>query len=298
MTLLQPHKRVAASLLNNEFVHLLSNTANEFSSDKCSSMAAALAYYSVFALPGFLVLVLALTGMLVEPADIQGMLTEGIGKVVGQSGADLIKTMIETSAMHGNGPAGALTGFITLAFGATGIVVELQRALNTAWGVAEKASSLGIRLFIIKRVLSFAMILAIAFLLLISLVLSIALSALGGHITSLLPSAFSGYLLLGLNFTLTVFVNTLLFASMFKFLPDEQIAWHEVWIGALATAVLFEIGKFAIGFYLGKKNIGSAFGAAGSLALILFWVYYSCMILLFGAEFTQVWGKEHHRSTA
>jgi membrane protein len=170
--------------------------------------------------------------------------------------------------------------------------VELQAALNRAWGVEPDPDRGGVKNFVIKRLFSLGMVLSIAFLLLVSLVLSAALTAFGGALGGLLPGDASEVLLQLLDNAVSLVVITLLFAAMFKVLPDARIAWRDVWVGALVTTVLFLAGKFLIGLYLGQANPGEAYGAAGSLAILLVWIYYSSLILLLGAEFTPVWARE------
>ena len=175
--------------------------------------------------------------------------------------------------------------------GASGAFGQLQAALNRAWEVAPDPEQGGLKAFLLKRVFSFGMILSVAFLLLVSLVLSAALSAFGGALAGMLPEGVSATLLQVLNQVVSFAVIAGLFAAIFKVLPDATVAWRDVWVGAAVTAVLFVVGKFVIGYYLGRSNPGEAFGAAGSLAVMFVWIYYSSMILLLGAEFTQAWAE-------
>jgi membrane protein len=202
--------------------------------------------------------------------------------------------MIESASQPATGLAATLIGTATLLFGALGAFGELQNSLNTIWEVKPKPPTDlldGIKRLVLKRLVSFAMVLVIGFLLLASLVISAALSALGEYIGNRWPMA---DLWLGLiNFTISFLVVTCLFAMIFKFLPEIQIAWKDVWLGAAVTAVLFSLGKFLIGLYLGRSHIGNIFGAAGSLAILLIWIYYSAQILFFGAEFTQVYANRY-----
>jgi membrane protein len=205
------------------------------------------------------------------------------------------------SQLHQPGAAGLLptiVGIGGLILGATGAFGQLQAALNRAWEVAPDPRQGGVRGFLVKRLFSFGMILSVAFLLLVSLVLSAALSAFSGTLGRMLPNGLSVTLLQVLNLTVSFLVITALFATIFKVLPDAKVAWRDVWVGAAVTALLFVVGKFLIGFYLGRSNPGQAFGAAGSLALLFAWVYYSAMILLFGAEFTQAWVERNGGSIA
>ncbi|MBV9108238.1 MAG: YihY/virulence factor BrkB family protein [Gemmatimonadetes bacterium] len=199
--------------------------------------------------------------------------------------------MITQAKQPGGGVIGTIFGVIALVLGATGAFMQLQTAMNRAWEVKPDPSAGGLKSFIFKRVLSVGMVLVIAFLLLVSLMLSAALTAVGGAIGHVIPGGSA--IVAGIIQTIvSLAVVTLLFAAIFYVLPDAKIAWKDVWVGALMTGILFEIGKWAIGLYLGHSNPGKAYGAAGSLAVILVWIYYTSMILLFGAEFTETWATE------
>lgn len=277
-------------------VALLKRTASEFVNDECPRMAAALSYYTVFSLPALLVLILLVAGAVWDPEDVRGQLAAQIDAVMGPATAEQVRAILDQSEQPGAGrPLAAILGIGALLFGATGAFIELQAALNRAWNVGPDPEQGGIRNFITKRLLSIGMVLSIAFLLLVSLVLSAVLAAFGDVFTTMLPGEVSEALLVALNFGVSLLVITLLFAAMFKVLPDAQIAWRDVWVGALVTTVLFLVGKFLIGLYLGQTNPGEAYGAAGSLAILLVWIYYSAMILLIGAEFTQVWANDRGR---
>ena len=281
-----------ASRLKEGFT-FLKDTAKDFSDDDCPRMAAALSYYTVFALPPLLLLILMITGMFFDPAEVQRVLQTQVEGMMGKTSADEIATMM-ASAERPDARKGAasLISIAALLFGATGAFGQLQDALNRAWEVEPDPAQGGVKQFIFKRVLSFGMILGVAFLMLVSLSLSAALSALGDQLGRLAGglSEPAGH---ALNFGLSFVVIGLLFAAIFKILPDAKIAWKDVAVGAVFTTLLFMIGKFAIGLYLGRSNPGEAYGAAGSLAIILVWIYYSSMIVLFGAEFTQTWAVRH-----
>lgn len=271
---------------------LLKETFREFKDDEATRVAAALSYYTVFALPPLLVLLVTIAGAIWEPADVQGRIEGQIRALLGADGASAIRAMLENANRPGEGGLlPALLGIAGLLFGATGAFIQLQSALNTAWDVKPDPAQGGIRNFLTKRLLSIGMILGVGFLVLVSLALSAVVSAAGSSIERFLPESLSGPLLLVFNALLSLAVITLLFAAIYKVLPDVVIRWREVWIGAFVTAVLFVIGKFAIGFYIGQSDPGSAYGAAGSLAVILLWVYYASIIVLLGAEFTQVWAR-------
>lgn len=274
-----------------EVFSIVKESAKDFSEDECPRMAAALAYYTVFAMPPLLILIMMIVGSFVSRETVTGALNGQVGSMVGSDGARTVQGMLTQTKEPGSGGAvGTILGIGALVLGATGAFLQLQSALDKAWGVKPDPKAGGIKNFIFKRVLSLGMVLAIAFLLLVSLALSAALTAVGGMIGRLIPG--SSPIIVGLlQAVVSVGVITLLFAAIYKVLPDAKIEWRDVWVGAFVTAVLFEIGKWGIGFYLGHSDPGRAYGAAGSLAVILVWIYYSAMIVLFGAEFTETWAK-------
>jgi membrane protein len=271
---------------------LLKDTFKDFSDDECPVRAAALSYYIVFSLPPLLILILLIASAVFDPAQVQQALTEQMGGFMGPQGAQEIGTIMQEAERPGGKGVKAVLGIAAIIFGATGSFLQLQSALNRAWEVEPDPKQGGIKNMITKRILSLGMILGVAFLLLVSLALSAALSALGGMIGRLIPGG-SEVVAHIVNFVLSFVVITLLFAAIYKVLPDARISWKDVRVGAVVTALLFTIGKFLLGLYLGRSNPGEAFGAAGSLALLLVWIYYSSMIVLFGAEFTQAWAIRH-----
>jgi membrane protein len=269
-------------------VPLIKATFRDFGEDECAVRAAALAYYTVFALPPLLILLIIVAGMVWDPADVERALESQFAGMMGESGAQQIHTIITQADRPGSGGLFATLASIGgLVFGATGAFIQLQGALNRAWEVKPDPAAGGMVNFITKRMLSLGMVLGIAFLLAVSLALTSAISAMSGMLGGAIPEP----LLHVMNFALSFAVLGLLFAAMFKVLPDADVAWRDVWVGGAVTALLFVAGKFAIGFYLGRSSPGDAFGAAGALAVVLVWAYYSGMILLFGAEFTQQWAK-------
>lgn len=271
---------------------LLKDTFKDFSDDECPVRAAALSYYIVFSLPPLLILILLIAGAVFEPAQVQQALNEQMGSFMGPQGAEEIGTIMQEAERPGGKGLKAVLGVAAIIFGATGSFLQLQSALNRAWEVEPDPKQGGIKNMIFKRVLSLGMILGVAFLLLVSLALSAALTAVGGMIGRLIPGG-SEVVAHVINFVLSFVVITGLFAAIYKVLPDARISWKDVRVGAVVTALLFTIGKFLLGLYLGRSNPGEAFGAAGSLALLLVWIYYSSMIVLFGAEFTQAWAIRH-----
>lgn len=267
---------------------LLKKAFKDFTEDECPMLAAALAYYTVFALPPLLILLIMVAGALWDPADVQRALETQFAGLVGSDAGRAIHEMIRQGDRAGDrGVLATILGTAALLFGATGAFIQLQTALNRAWEVKPDPTRGGIRNFIGKRLLSLGMVLGIAFLLVVSLAMSAAVSALGSSLTFIPAPA-----LLAVNFVLSLAIFTLLFAAMFKILPDAEVQWRHVWVGAGVTTVLFVLGKFLIGLYLGRSEPGNAFGAASALAVILVWIYYAGMILLFGAEFTQAWAKK------
>lgn len=258
----------------------------DFSDDQCGVRAAALAYYTIFALPPLLVLLILLVGLVWDPVEVQRALETQFSTMIGPDGAAAIHEMLAHAKRPGSGGVLAtLVGIGLLMFGAIGAFMQLQAALNRAWEVRPDPSQGGIKSFIMKRLLSLGMILGVAFLLIVSLAVSALLSALSTRIV--FPERAFAIMDLALSFS----VMTMLFAAIYRFLPDAEVQWRDVWVGALVTSVLFVVGKFVIGFYLGRSAPGDAYGAAGALAVILVWVYYAGMIVLFGAEFTQAWAE-------
>jgi membrane protein len=269
---------------SREATSLLKETYSKWSEDKVPRLGAALAYYAVFSIPPLVLLVIAIVG-LVYQGDVAGAIQRQLGGLMGQ---DTARTMMEAATQQGRSSGGIATifGVALLLFGASGVFGELQDALNTMWGVQPKQNR-GIMGLIKDRFLSFTMVLGIAFLLLISLVVSAGVAAVGGWLPG---GEAAGHII---ELALSFGVTTLLFAMIFKMLPDVKIAWNDVWIGAVATAILFTIGKFAIGLYLGKGSVASAYGAAGSVIIMIVWIYYSAQILYFGAEFTRVYANRY-----
>jgi membrane protein len=271
---------------------LVRESGKDFVEDDCPTQAAALSYYTIFSLPPLLVLILMILGALVDPQDIRGQLETQMGSLMGPTATEQIRTILQQAHQPGSGALlPTVLSIVALMLGASGAFGQLQAALNRAWEVAPDPQQGGLKAFLLKRVFSFGMILSVAFLLLVSLVLSAALSAFGGALSGMLPEGLSATLLQVVNQVVSFAVIAALFAAIFKVLPDATAAWRDVWVGAAVTAFLFVVGKFLIGFYLGRSNPGEAFGAAGSLAVMLVWIYYSSMILLFGAEFTQAWAE-------
>ena len=278
------------------FLSTLKKTVQEFIADDCPSMAAALAYYTVFSLPALLVVVITTVGSIFGRAAVQGKIEAQIGGLIGPRAAQQVETMIAQVSLSGSGLIATILGVAAVVFAATTAFAQLQSSLNRAWEVKPDPETNGLKNFFLKRVLSFGMILAIGFLLLVSLALSAAMSAFGDVLTGYLPDFLSGSFLRFASAVLAFAVFTGLFGALYKVLPDAQVQWRDVSIGAVVTAILFVLGKYLVGLYIGRSDVLSPYGAAGSLALILVWTYYSAMIFLLGAEFTQVWAANHGRT--
>ncbi len=270
---------------------LLKETVSEWSKDKASRLAAALAYYTVFSLAPLLIIVIAIAGSVFGEEAARGEIVGQIQGLVGRDGAKVIETAIENANKPDTGSIASIISIIVLLFGASGIFAELQDALNTVWEVQPKPER-GLINVIRSRFLSFSMVLGVGFLLLVSLVTSAALAATVNFFGHLLPPGLDFFWQL-VNFIFAFGVTTVLFGLIYKVLPDVKIGWSDVWIGAAITSLLFSIGRYLLGQYLGNSSFSSTYGAAGSLVVVLAWVYYAAQILFFGAEFTQVYARRY-----
>jgi membrane protein len=269
---------------------LLKNTASEWIEDKCPELGAALAYFTVFSLAPLVLVLLAVFGFFYGNEQARLKITEQLQYFVDPSGLKVIKDISASTAKPASGFLATIIGLVLGLFGASGVFGQLQDALNTIWGVKPKPGA-GLWGFIRARFLSFAMVGGICFLLLVSLTIEGLLQGPGNYINNVLPGGH--FLALAVFFCFDLGIIILLFAMIFRFLPDAKIAWHDVWLGSSITAILFVIGKFVLGLYLGSGAAGSAYGAASSLITLLLWIYYSAQILLFGAEFTQVYANTY-----
>ena len=269
---------------------LLRQTVSDWIEDRAPEQGAALAFYTAISLAPLLVLLLRVVGMVFDEGAARTEIDHQTNSLIGKEGAEAIAAMIENGAAKGTGLGTTLLSLATLLFGASGVFGQLQQSLNTIWEVEAKPGR-GIWGFFRDRFLSFAMVMGIAFLLLVSLVISAGLAVVGTYLDRLPPAfEFVGRVL---NFVLSTGVITILFALMFKVLPDVRMSWRDVWLGAFVTAILFAIGKAAIGLYLGQSALASSYGAAGSFVVLLVWIYYSAQILFFGAELTQVYANRY-----
>jgi membrane protein len=267
---------------------LLKETGKDFVDDNATSLAGSLAYFTLLSLAPLIVIALAIAGLAVDQEATRDQLSEQLGAVVGPQGASAVDAIVENARTPSAGIVSSVLGVVVLLFGASGVFGELQSALNKIWEVEPKPGR-GLWGTIRDRLFSFAMVMGVAFLLLVSLLLSTALAAVGRFLEQSLPGGEPLWQVV--NFVLSLSIVSALFAVTFKVVPDAKVRWRDVWMGAVVTAFLFSVGKFLIGLYLGKSSVASSYGAAGSLVLLVIWVYYSAAILFLGAEFTQVYAK-------
>jgi membrane protein len=267
---------------------LTKDSAKAWSEDKASRLAAALSYYTIFSIAPLLVLAISVAGLVFGQEAASNQLFGEIRGLVGDQGAQAIQTMVQSVNQKGGSIIATVVGILTLLLGASGAFGQLQDALNTIWQVQPKPGQ-GIMGFLRSRFLSFSMVLVIGFMLLVTLVVSAALAAVSHYLEGILP--IPSPVLQTINFAISFGVTALLFTLIYKVLPDVTVRWRDVWIGGMVTALLFSIGRYLIGLYLGRGSVSSAYGAAGSLVIILLWIYYSAQILFFGAEFTKVFAN-------
>ncbi|MHA7056921.1 YihY/virulence factor BrkB family protein [Aquimarina sp. M1] len=273
------------------FFHTLVTTFKNWNNNEPFQMSAAVSYYALFSFPALLIIIIQTTGLFYEKNEVKGKIIREITEVLGPDAAKSVESMLKNAIDQEQSTLVIVIGIITLLYGATGMFIALQKSLNTIWKVKPKPKSEILKM-IKDRIFSLGLILMIGFLLLTSLVLTALITAttdwIGLHFPDFIVSAIKA-----LNFVFSFALTTVLFALIFKILPDVEIKWRDVWLGAFVTTVLFSIGKTALGIYFGTTNPGSAFGAAGSVILILLWVSYSSLILFFGAEFTRVLASKY-----
>jgi membrane protein len=274
-----------------DLLGLVRAAASGWVDDHAQSMGAALAYYTMFSIAPLLVIVIAVAGVMFGNDAAQGHVLAELRDIMGEEGAVAVEGLLKSASDPKKSSLAALVGIITLLVGATSVFSELQSALDRIWRAGPTPPSEGLWRWLRTRILSLGMILGLGFLLLVSLVVSAALAALGKWWGPLFGAW--GMILESINFIVSFVIVTLIFAMIYKSLPRVRIDWRDVWIGATVTALLFTLGKLLIGFYLGRTSIASAFGAAGSLVVLLVWVYYSAQIFLLGAEFTWVYAHRH-----
>ncbi|BAV09060.1 membrane protein [Filimonas lacunae] len=267
---------------------MLMQTFNDFMEYKVLRMSAALAYYTVFAIGPMLIVIITLCDVFYGREAIEGSIYDQINDFVGAEAAAQIQEILKNASISNDITWASIVGGVSLVFAATGVFTEIQDSINTIWRLkAKPKKGQGLLKFVLNRLLSFSMIIGLGFVLLVSLLVNAIMDTLLTRLISRFPEAqvFLAYII---NYAVTFFVISLLFAGIFKILPDARVKWKDVWKGAFATALLFMLGKFGISFYLGKSHVGTAYGAAGSLVIILLWVYYSSAILYFGAAYTRV----------
>jgi membrane protein len=267
---------------------ILSQTFRAFFRDECPRLAAALAYYTFFSLPALLVAIVFIAGLIVDREAVAERLQAHFEETIGRDGAKQLTGILQNASQPRQSWHGWLVGTAMLLLGATGALQELQTAVNRAWHVEPDPHQGGLRTFFIKRLLSLALLLGIAFLLIASIAASWGLAAFGEWIDAQSVAWLSSRAMGWLHTLLSLAIITLLFAALLRFLPDAQVAWSDVWAGAILTALLFWLGQSVLGLYFAWSRPTSAYGAAGSLALVLLWIYYSALIFFLGAEFTHV----------
>jgi membrane protein len=258
--------------------------------DDCTRLGASLAFFTLFAIAPVLLMAIAIAGMVFGAEAVRGEIVGQIDHLVGREGAVAVQALLEGASQRRSGVVATVLGALTFLLASTGAFLELQVALNTIWRVKPRPGG-QLRAFVVARLRSFGLVVAIGFLLLVSLAVSAALAALNTWLSSLSPTNTTLWSIV--NALVSMAVTTGLFALLFRFLPDVRLRWRDVTTGAVVTAVLFSIGQQVIGWYLGQSSVASSYGAAGSVMVLLLWVYYSCQIVLFGAEFTRVWSARH-----
>ncbi|MBW4483682.1 MAG: YihY/virulence factor BrkB family protein [Tildeniella torsiva UHER 1998/13D] len=272
-------------------LRLLKQAFQAWNRDQASQLAAALAYYTLFSLAPLLILAIAIASLFFDNAAVRDQLMGQVESLMGGASADFVRTVLDNANRPGEntGWVASVISIVLLIVGATGVLSQLQMALNTIWNI-EARPGVGIIDQFRKRLLSLGMIIVIGFLLLVSLVATSVISGFSGYLQTLMPGLDA--LVQLFNIVVGFGLTTLLFALMFKYLPDAVIAWRDVWFGAAATAILFSVGKYLIGLYLGNSSFASSYGAAGSVIILLVWVFYSAQILFYGAELTKVYSRQ------
>jgi membrane protein len=270
-------------------VRMLIAAAKGWSKDNVPRLGASLAYYTLFAVGPILIIAMAIAGSIFGPEAVRGEIVGQIDQLVGREGALAVQGLLESANKDRSGTFAVIIGTVTLILAATGAFLELQHALNVIFRVKTDPHKSGLTRLLITRLRSFGMVVSIGFVLLVSLAISAALAAVSGH----LDRIGAPQILQVLNIVVSLGIITLLFALVYRFLPDVRLEWREIWIGAFVTALLFTIGKFLIGLYLGRSTAASSYGAAGSVVVLLLWVYYTAQIVLFGAELTRVYAEHY-----
>lgn len=286
-----PRKRKSLFSVLRDFGVLLKETFSQWTEREPFANSIVIAYYTIFSLPGLMVIIINVAGYFYDKGEITSRLTGQIQNMIGGDTAQDIEVIIGNASQSKGSMLATVLGIATLIFGATGVFYQMQQILNKMWEVKPKPKQMILKI-IKDRIFSFGLILAVGFLLLVSLALSAGLSAFSDWVSVHLSESLNVVFHVS-DIALSLAIITILFASIYKFLPDAQIRWKDVWPGAILTALLFTLAKFALGLYFGKSDPGSTYGAAGSIILIMLWVSYAGLILLFGAEFTQVYAKRY-----
>lgn len=274
-----------------DIYNFIKKVIDEFSSDKAPKLGASLAYYTVFSLAPLLLIAISIAGLIFGKEAAQGEIVGQIEGLIGKEGAQVVQTALKNTSDTASGIIALIISFVTLIIGSTTVFIELQDSLNMIWKVRPKTDRSFIKGFLVDRAQSFALVIATGFLLLVSLLISAGLSAFNNYLSKKFIEI--PYLLLELiNNILSLGIVFILFSLIYKILPDVELKFKDVWIGALVTSLLFVLGKFLIGLYLGSNSFGSIWGAAGSFVVLIVWVYYSAQILYLGAEFTHIYTRD------
>lgn len=276
---------------SKKIFYLLKTTVSEFSDDNVMKLSAALSYYTIFSLPPLLIIIISLSGVFFGEDAVKGELFGQINGLVGNAAAIQIQDTIKNVKLSEASTFATIFSLIVLLFGASGVFAEIQDSINFIWGIKAKPKK-GLVKFLKNRLMSFSMIGVVGFLLMVGLIINTVMDLMSNRLLSYFPEEFV-YLVYAANYLIVYLIIATLFTVIFRTLPDGRVVLKDCLIGALFTAFLFMLGKFAIGFYLGSSSVGSIYGAAGSVVLILVWVYYSAIILYFGAEFTKVYAITH-----
>ena len=280
--------------MRRKYWQLARKSVDEFFEDSPFQLAAALSFYTVLSLSPLVLIVVAAAGLVWGEQPVRSELLNQIRELTGDAGAETVRTVLESTTISGQSIGSMILGIVTLLFGATTVFAQLQSSLNQIWDVKTAVKTVtrrGLLWSLIRtRLLSLTLVLAVGFLLLVSLVVSAALAAFQAYLSRAFPGG--GTLWQILNFLVSLLVISVLIAMVYRILPDVRLDWPDVWVGAVTTSLLFGVGKFLIGLYLGRASIGSSYGAAGSLVVFLVWVYYSSLIMFFGAEITFVYAQD------
>ena len=268
---------------------IIKKSAEAFIDDEALTRGAAIAFYTVTSLGPVLFIVVAIAGLVFGEDAARGAISRELGGLMGHQSADLLETAIQSAAQTSSGFLAAATGIVTLVITASGVFTEMQQTLNVVWRTTPQGTT--VSRLLRARAISLGLVAALGFLLLVSLVVSALLTALSNYINAYLP--FGHLILQALTFLISFGFVSVLFGAIYKILPDRNIEWHDVMIGAVVTAFLFSVGKLLIGLYIGSSAVSSSYGAAGSLIVVLLWIYYSAQIFILGAEFTKVYAAHH-----